>query len=113
MTEAEYWCGITFVLLTEAHVTMPVSFSHAGMVDHEKVDLKVVCACSLDLVVLCTNELNHFHTASLTGLHGGHVIQGISPIPWIIAPFIFPSVAVKALNLIARHAVPASTSTKW
>ena len=43
---------VALVLLTEAHVAMPVALCHAGVVHHEEVDLEVVSACSPDLIVL-------------------------------------------------------------
>ena len=42
------------------------------MIDHEEVDLEIVCAGSGDGVVFCSYELNHLHTAALTLLGGWH-----------------------------------------
>ena len=54
------------------HFLQPVSLCHASMIDHEEVDLEVVCAGSGDGVVFCSYELNHLHTAALTLLGGWH-----------------------------------------
>ena len=62
----KFAAGVTLILFTETHVTMPVSLSHASMIHHEEVDLKTVSAGPLDLVMLCSNELNHLHTTALT-----------------------------------------------
>ena len=42
---------VALVFLAEAHVTVPVSLGHAGVVHHEKVHIEVVGARSLHLVV--------------------------------------------------------------
>ena len=47
---------VALVFLAEAHVAVTVALCHAGMVDHEKVDVKVVSACPLDLIVLCNHK---------------------------------------------------------
>ena len=64
---------IALILLTEAHVAVPVPLCHAGVVHHEEVHIKAVCTCSLNLVVMSSYELNHLHTAPITWLGGGHV----------------------------------------
>ena len=64
---------ITFILLAEAHVAVPVPLRHAGVVDHEEVDLKTVCTSPLYLVVVGAYELDHFHTATFAGGGGRHV----------------------------------------
>ena len=64
---------VTLILLAEAHVAVPVPLRHAGVVNHEEVDLKTVCTSPLNLVVVSPYELDHFHTAALTGGGGGHV----------------------------------------
>ena len=68
---------ITLILLAEAHVAMPVPLRHAGVVHHEEVHLKTVCASPLYLVVVGANELDHFNTTSFTGGSGGHVVLKI------------------------------------
>ena len=57
---------VTLILLAEAHVAVPVPLCHAGMVDHEEVDLKTVCTSPLNLVVVSPYELDHF-----SSLHRG------------------------------------------
>jgi len=89
---------ITFILLAEAHVTVPVSLRHAGVVDHEEVDLKTVCTSSLNLVVVGAYELDHFHTATFAGGGGGHVALRVRPVPGVVAPYVIPGVAVKTVN---------------
>ena len=64
---------ITLILLAEAHVAMPVPLRHAGVVDHEEVDLKTVCTSPLNLVVVSAYELDHFYTAAFTGGGRRHV----------------------------------------
>ena len=54
-------------------MTVPVSLRHAGVVDHEEVDLKTVCTSPLNLVVVSAYELDHFYTAAFTGGGWGHV----------------------------------------
>ena len=63
---------ITLVLLAEAHVAVPVPLRHAGVVDHEEVHLKCVSTCSLNLVMLCSYELNHLDTTPITRNSGWH-----------------------------------------
>ena len=63
---------IALVLLTEAHVAVSVSLSHAAVVHHEEVDLQLVGAGPPDVVVLRPDEMNHLDTATFTWLGGGH-----------------------------------------
>ena len=70
---ADHLGRVAFVLFAEAHVAVPVPLRHAGVVDHEEVDLKTVCTSSLYLVVVGAYELDHFHTATFAGRGGGHV----------------------------------------
>ena len=63
---------IALVLLTEAHVTVAVSLSHAAVVHHEEVDLQLVGAGPPDVVVLGPYEVNHLDTATLAWGGGGH-----------------------------------------
>lgn len=44
---------VAFVFFAKTHMPVPVAFSHAGVIDHEEVDVEVVRARSLDLVVFC------------------------------------------------------------
>ena len=70
---ADHLHPVTLILLAEAHVAVPVPFCHAGVVDHEEVDLKTVCTSPLNLVVVSPYELDHFYTAAFTGGGWGHV----------------------------------------
>ena len=63
---------ITLILLAEAHVAVPVALRHAGIIDHEEVDLKMLWASSSNLVVVSPYELDHFYTAAFTGGGGRH-----------------------------------------
>ena len=42
---------VALVLLAEAHVAVPVALRHAGVIHHEEVHVKVVCARSSNLIV--------------------------------------------------------------
>ena len=66
--------SIALVLLTEAHVTVAVTLSHAAVVHHEEVDLQVLGAGPLDLVVLRPDELHHFHTTPVARLQRRHCL---------------------------------------
>jgi hypothetical protein len=63
---------VTLILLAEAHGAVPVPLCHAGVVDHEEVDLKMLWASSSNLVVMSAYVLDHFYTAAFTGGGGGH-----------------------------------------
>ena len=63
---------ITLILFAEAHAAVPVPLRHAGVVDHEEVDLKMLRASSSNLVVVSAYVLNHFYAAAYTGGCGGH-----------------------------------------
>jgi len=97
---------IALILLTEAHVAVPVPLCHAGVVHHEEVHLKSVCTSSLNLVVMSSYELNHLHTASITWLGRGHVALRICPVPGVMAPRVIPGVTVKTVNSVPCHTVP-------
>jgi len=105
--------NVAFILLTEAHVAMPVSLCHAGMIDHEEVHLEVVSAGSFNLIMLRPDELNNFDTAAITRRGGGHVILRVGPVPGVMAPWVLPGVAVKAINLVSSHAVTAGSKASW
>jgi len=96
---------ITLVLLAEAHVAVPVSLRHTGVVHHEEVHLEVVSAGSLNLVVLCSYELNHLHTAPITWHGGRHVSLRIGPVPRVVTAWVIPRVTGETVNTIARHTV--------
>merc|ERR1712106_32896 len=108
MMTSDHLHPITLILLAEAHVAMPVPLRHAGVVHHEEVHLKTVCASPLYLVVVGANELDHFNTTSFTGGSGGHVGLRISPVPRVMTPRVIPGVAVKTVNCVPGHAVPSS-----
>jgi len=90
-------------------VPVTVALSHAGVVHHEEVHLKVVRARSLDLIMIRAYELDHLDAASFTWSNRGHVVLGISPVPGIVAAWVVPGVAVKAVDRVARQAISAST----
>ena len=73
MMPVDHLHPITLILLTEAHVAVPVPLRHAGVVHHEEVHIKAVRTGSLYLVVMSPYELNHLHTAPITWLGGRHV----------------------------------------
>jgi len=98
--------SITLVLLTEAHVAVPVPLCHAGVVHHEEVHLKGVCTCSLNLVVMSSYELNHLHTAPITWLGGGHGALRICPVPRVMTPGVIHRVAVKNSQLCSQPYSP-------
>ena len=39
---------------------MTVTFSHTGMVHHEKVHIEIIRACTFDLVVFCKGKLQNW-----------------------------------------------------
>ena len=45
--------GIALVLLAKAHLALAAALGHAHVIDHEQVDLNVVCAAPADLHVGC------------------------------------------------------------
>ena len=73
MMPVDHLRPITLILLTEAHVAVPVPLRHAGVVHHEEVHIKAVRTGSLYLVVMSSYELNHLDTAPITWFGGRHV----------------------------------------
>ena len=47
---------VTLVLFTEAHMTMPMAFSHTGMIYHKEIDIKIVRTCPFNLIVFCKKK---------------------------------------------------------
>ena len=107
--------SITLILLTEAHVAVPVPLRHAGVVHHEEVHIKAVRTGSLYLVVMSPYELNHLDTAPITWLGGrhvalemifnkecsaGHPYLRICPVPGVMTPRVIPGVTVKTVNSV-------------
>jgi len=92
---------------------MSMTLCHTRVVHHEEVNLKIVCTCSLDLVMIGPNELDHLDTAALTGGGGGHVMLGISPIPGVMAPWVVPRVAVKTVNCVPGQAISSCPHCDW
>ena len=70
---ADYLHPIALILLTKAHVAVPVALRHAGMVHHEEVHLKMLGAGPPDLVMVRANVLDHLDTTAGAGGGGRHV----------------------------------------
>jgi len=87
---------------------MPVAFSHAGMVHHEKVHIKIVSTSSFHLIVLCTDELHHFDTAAFTFYNRWHMFLVNGIIERIMASGIVPGIAFEAVYRASGHTVSAS-----
>lgn len=69
---------------------VPVAFSHAGVIDHEEVDVEVVRARSLDLVVFSSDKLHHFDTTAFTFSNWWHVVLVHCVVERIVAPGVIP-----------------------
>jgi len=96
---------VALVLLAEAHMAVTVTFRHAGMVHHKKVDVEIVRASSLHLVVLCPDKLDHLDTASLALANGRHVRGEDCVVEGVMAPWVIKGIAFEAFDGASRHAI--------
>jgi len=102
--------SIALVLLTEAHVTVAVSLSHAAVVHHEEVDLQLLGAGPPDVVVLRPYEVNHLHTATLARSGRRHRALWVGPVPGVVASLVLPGITLKTVNTAPGHTVSPSSS---
>jgi len=89
-------------------VSVSVTLGHTAVVDHEEVDLEVVCAGPPDVVVLGADEVDHFDTAAVTLPGPGHGTLGVCPVPGVVTTRVFPGVALEAVDSVPGQAVSAS-----
>lgn len=96
---------VAFVLFTEAHVTVPMTLSHTGMVDHEEVHFEGISAGALDLIMMGPDELDNFHTAAIARSSWRHVVLWVCPVPGVVTSWVVPRIALKTVDCVSGHAV--------